>query len=61
VRVVPRLLTLTPAIIHAGDALHPTAIEVCQSLDCSSRLPAEAIVNVLAGRQDILALSFAVT
>lgn len=46
---------------QAADAAHPTVVELYQSQDCSSCPPANANVNALAARPDILALSFAVT
>ena len=46
---------------NAADARHPTVIELFQSQGCSSCPPANANVNALSQRPDILALSFAVT
>jgi len=44
-----------------GDALHPKVVELFQSQGCSSCPPANANLNRIADRPDILALSFAVT
>jgi len=45
----------------AADAEHPVVIELFQSQGCSSCPPANANLNTIAGRADVLALSFAVT
>lgn len=50
-----------PQAAYAADAAHPTVVELFQSQGCSSCPPANANVNALAARPDILALSFAVT
>ena len=50
-----------PAFASNADAAHPAVVELYQSQGCSSCPPADANVNAIAGRADILALSFAVT
>jgi hypothetical protein len=45
----------------AADSAHPTVVELYQSQGCSSCPPANAVLNAIADRPDILALSFAVT
>lgn len=49
------------AAASAGDPAHPTVIELYQSQGCSSCPPADAVVNKIADRKDVIALSFAVT
>lgn len=50
-----------PSVAAAGDPNSPTVVELFQSQGCSSCPPANAVLNSLAGRADVLALSFAVT
>ncbi|MEO8114977.1 MAG: DUF1223 domain-containing protein, partial [Phenylobacterium sp.] len=46
---------------HAADPARPTVIELFQSQGCSSCPPANANLNAIADRPDVIALSFAVT
>lgn len=55
------LLIVAAPIAHAADTAHPTVIELYQSQGCSSCPPANAILNAVADRADLLPLSFAVT
>ena len=45
----------------AADSDQPIVVELYQSQGCSSCPPADAVLNALADRPDVLALSFAVT
>jgi hypothetical protein len=55
------LALLGPSPAFAADAANPTVVELYQSQGCSSCPPANAVLNAIADRPDILALSFAVT
>ena len=52
--------SLAPPVL-AADARHPAVVELYQSQGCSSCPPADMVVNAVADRPDVLALSFAVT
>lgn len=55
------VLAMIGAPVAAADRDHPAVVELYQSQGCSSCPPADAVLNRLADRPDILALSFAVT
>jgi hypothetical protein len=54
-------VAIGPANVQAADASHPVVVELFQRQGCSSCPPANANVNALSQRADVLALSFAVT
>lgn len=64
--MIMKLMLLASAALwasaaNAADPAHPTVVELYQSQGCSSCPAADVVVNALADRADVLALSFAVT
>lgn len=59
--LISSCLVFGAASVQAADAGHPAVVEMFQSQGCSSCPPANANLNALSQRADVLALSFSVT